>query len=121
MKTQGTKAYKLFHKSVAILGKEYKLYPKGINAQNLHAVFTDSTIDNHCYTYAIKVVLNEQTKNVETYLAIANPYIHQSLDKFSNIKELKAIMDNAINVRKLAEEAKQFTKGASRFVSDVEE
>ena len=117
MKTYGDKAYKLFHKSVAILGKEYKLYPKGINAQNLHAVFTDSAKDNHCYTYAIKVVLNEQTKNVETYLAIANPYTHQSLDKFNNVKKLRELLNHAMNLKKLAEES----ANATRFVVENKE
>ena len=117
MKTQGTKAYRLFHKAVSILGKEYKLYPKGVNVQNLHAVFTDSHHDNHCYTYAIKVVLNENTKNVETYLAIANPYAHQSLDKFNNVKKLREILNHAMNLKKLAEDSAK----ATRFVSDIKE
>ena len=117
MKTNGDKAYKLFHKSVAILGKEYKLYPKGINAENLHAVFSDSHNDNYRYTYAIKVVLNENTKNVETYLAIANPYSHQSLDKFSNVTQLRELLNHAMNLRKLAEESAK----ATRFISDVKE
>ena len=120
MKTYGDKAYKLFHKSVAILGKEYKLYPKGINAQNLHAVFSDSRNDNFCYTYAIKVVLNEQTKNVETYLAIANPYTHQSLDKINNVKQLRKVLDHAMSIRKLAEETKQ-SANATRFVVEDKE
>lgn len=117
MKTLGDKAYKLFHKSIAVLSKEYKLYYKGINTQNLHAVFSDSAKDNHCYTYAIKVVLNEQTKNVETYLAIANPYTHQSLDKFNNVKKLREILNHAMKLKKLAEES----ANATRFVSDVKE
>ena len=117
MKTNGDKAYKLFHKSVAILGKEYKLYPKGINAENLHAVFSDSSNDNYRYTYAIKVVLNEKTNNVETYLAIANPYTHQSLDKFSNVTQLRELLNHAMNLRKLAEESAK----ATRFVVENKE
>jgi hypothetical protein len=117
MKTNGDKAYKLFHKSVAILGKEYKLYPKGINAENLHAVFSDSSNNNYCYTYAIKVVLNEKTNNVETYLAIANPYTHQSLDKFNSVAKLRKILNHAMNLRKLAEES----ANATRFVVENKE
>jgi hypothetical protein len=117
MKTNGDRAYKLFHKSVAILGKEYKLYPKGINAENLHAVFSDSSNDNYRYTYAIKVILNEQTKSVETYLAIANPYTHQSLDKFSNVTQLRELLNHAMNLRKLAEESAK----ATRFVVENKE
>jgi hypothetical protein len=117
MKTNGDKAYKLFHKSVAILGKEYKLYPKGINAENLHAVFSDSSNDNYRYTYAIKVVLNEQTKNVETYLAIANPYTHQSLDKFNSVTKLRKILNHAMNLKKTADESSR----ATRFVVENKE
>lgn len=117
MKTQGDKAYKLFHKSISIMTKQYKLNYKGVNNENLHAVFTDSYNDNYCYTYAIKVVLNEQTKEVETYLAIANPYAHQSLNKFNSITKLKEILNHAMKLKRLAQES---TK-ATRFVSDVEE
>lgn len=117
MKTLGDKAYKLFHKSISVLTKQYKLNYKGVNNENLHAVFTDSFNDNYCYTYAIKVVLNEQTKNVETYIAIANPYTHQSLDKFNSITKLKEIVNRAMKLKKLAEESSK----ATRFVVEDKE
>lgn len=117
MKTLGDKAYKLFHKSISVLIKQYKLNYKGINNENLHAVFTDSFNDNYCYTYAIKVVLNEQTKQVETYLAIANPYTHQSLNKFNSITKLKEIVNHALKLKRLAEESSK----ATRFVVEDKE
>jgi hypothetical protein len=117
MKTKGTKAYKLFNKAVSVLTKEYNLYPKGINVENLHAVFTDQ---KH-YLFAIKVVLNEQTTQIETYVAIANPVVHQSLDKFNDIKELREIIDNAIRIRTLSDKTNEIVKGAKHFTADVEE
>jgi hypothetical protein len=114
MKTQGTKAYKLFNKAVSVLSKEYKLFPKGINAENLHAVFTDQ---KH-YIFAIKVVLNQRTTQIETYIAIANPVVHQSLDKFHNITQLREIVDNAIRIRELADKTNEIVKGAKRFTTE---
>jgi len=113
MKTNGDKAYKLFHKAIKVLSDDYHFFPKGINGGNLHAVFSDEKN----YHYAIKVVLNEQTKNVETYLAIANPYTHQSLDKFNNVKKLREILNHAMNLKKLAEES----SNATRFVVENKE
>jgi hypothetical protein len=107
----------LFHKSISVLTKEYKLNYKGVNNENLHAVFSDSYNDNYCYTYAIKVVLNEQTKDVETYLAIANPYTHQSLDKFNSITKLKEILNHAMKLKRLAKESSK----ATRFVVESKE
>jgi hypothetical protein len=62
-------------------------------------------------------VLNEQTKNVETYLAIANPYTHQSLDKFNSVVKLRKILNHAMNLKKTAEES----ANATRFVVENKE
>lgn len=95
MKTQGTKAYRLFHKCVKVLSQDYKFYPKGINGANLHAVFTDTNY----YTYAVKVVLNESTKVVETYLAISNSYTHESLNLIKTITDLHQVIKHSQNLR----------------------
>ena len=100
MKTSGTKAYKLFNKAIKVLSDNYHFFPKGINNENLHAVFSDEKN----YHYAVKVVLNEGTKEIQTFVAIANPYAHQSLNDFKSIKEFRAIIDESLRIRRVVEE-----------------
>jgi hypothetical protein len=100
MKTNGDKAYKLFNKAIKVLSDDYHFFPKGINGGNLHAVFSDEKN----YHYAVKVVLNESTKEIQTFVAIANPYAHQSLNDFKSIKEFKTIIDESLRLRRVVEE-----------------
>jgi hypothetical protein len=106
MKTKADKAYKLFHKAISVLEKHYKFINKGINKENLHAVFGDE----HNFHYAVKVVLNEGTKEIETYVAIANPYAHQSLNDFKSIKEFKTIIDESLRLRRVVEDKLKYEK-----------
>jgi hypothetical protein len=100
MKTTGDKVYKLFNKSVSVLAKHYGFISKGINQENLHAVF----VDDKNYHFAIKVVLNTDNNQIETYVAIANPYANQSVNDFKSIKELKIIIDNTLRTRRVMED-----------------
>jgi hypothetical protein len=47
---------------------------------------------------------------VETYLAIANPYTHQSLDKFNSVVKLRKILNHAMNLKKIADESATATQ-----------
>jgi hypothetical protein len=100
MKTFGDKAYKLFNKSVSVLANHYKFTTKFVNKENLHAVF----VDEKNYHFAVKVVLNTDNNEIETYVAIANPYANQSINDFKSIKDLKTIVDNTLRTRRVMED-----------------
>jgi hypothetical protein len=99
MRTKGDRAVKLFKDCLDVFAKKYNFYPKGINMGNLHAVFSDDRTFRGGNTYALKVIMNEMTNQIEMYLAIANSITHESLSRIKNVATLCKQVDRSIKMR----------------------
>jgi hypothetical protein len=107
MKTLGEKNYKLFHKCVSVLTKTFHLALKDMNHDNLHAIFERADTG---HKYALKTILNSDNDSIETYLAIANAYTHESLNKIKRIDDLKKAIKHSDKLYHLSKQAEVIDK-----------